>query len=113
MKNKGRTSLTLAAVALATVGLTGCGGIEGRIGDYDRVSVWEKADPKGQQPIASLTIQTPVTVECYVPGKVDAQGMGYGGSYKVSYDGGSGYIDDSTSIMSDGGEVSPERVPEC
>jgi hypothetical protein len=29
------------------------------------------------------------------------------------YDGGSGYIDESTSIMSDDGLLSPDRVPGC
>jgi hypothetical protein len=54
-----------------------------------------------------------VTVECYAPGEVNAAGLGYVGSYKVSYDGGSGYIDEYTSIMSDDGLLSPDRVPEC
>ncbi|WP_328743390.1 hypothetical protein OG436_38665 [Streptomyces caniferus] len=105
--------VSVVAVGAAMAVLAGCGGIDGKIGDYDRVTVWPDADPRGQKPVADLTTLTPVTVECYTPGRVDATGFGYGGTYKVSYDGGSGYIDESTSIMSDGGEVSPSRVPKC
>ncbi|MFI9045564.1 hypothetical protein [Streptomyces sp. NPDC053427] len=105
--------VSVVATGLATALLTGCGGIDGKIGDYDKVTVWPNADPRGQQPVAELTTLTPVTVECYTPGEVNATGYGYGATYKISYDGGSGYIDESTSIMSDGGEVSPSRVPKC
>ncbi|MFG3114169.1 hypothetical protein ACGF4C_07215 [Streptomyces sp. NPDC048197] len=104
--------VSVAAAGLATAVLTGCG-VDGKIGNYDKVSVWPDADPRGQSPIADLTTLTPVTVECYTPGKTDATGFGYGATYKISYDGGSGYIDASTSIMSDGGAVSPDRVPNC
>ncbi|MFJ9417658.1 hypothetical protein ACIRPT_26315 [Streptomyces sp. NPDC101227] len=104
---------SVVAAGLATVVLAGCGGIDGKIGNYDTVTVWPAADPRGQQPVDKLTTLTPVTVECYTPGEVDATGFGYGATYKISYDGGSGYIDESTSIMSDGGEVSPSRVPKC
>ncbi|MFE7278324.1 hypothetical protein, partial [Streptomyces sp. NPDC057623] len=44
---------------------------------------------------------------------LNAADFGYVGSYKVSYDGGSGYIDESTSIMSDDGLLSCDRFPEC
>jgi hypothetical protein len=105
--------VSVAAAGLATAVLAGCGGVDGKIGNYGKVSVWPNADPRGQHPIADLTTLTPVTVECYTPGTVDATGFGYGATYKISYDGGSGYIDQSTSLMSDGGQVSPDRVPKC
>lgn len=112
---KKRVATTVAGVVLAVAALAGCdgGGLEGKIGDYDDVSVWPSADPRGQKTIDELTTLAPVTVECYTRGDVDASGYGYGGKYKISYDGGAGYIDESTSIMSEKGEVSPDMVPEC
>ncbi|UKY54587.1 hypothetical protein [Streptomyces inhibens] len=112
MKLNRRVALPVGAVVFAVAALAGCG-VEGKIGNYGNVSVWPSADPRGQAPVGKLTTLMTVTVECHVPGKVDAKGFGYGGSYKVSYDGGSGYIDDSTEIMSDDGVVSPDRVSEC
>ncbi|MBO8186851.1 hypothetical protein [Streptomyces spirodelae] len=108
-----RVVVSLAAAGLSTAVLTGCGDVEGKIGNYDDVTVWPAADPRGRQPVGRLTTLTPVTVECYTPGETDASGYGYGATYKVSYDGGSGYVAASTSIISDDGEVSPDRVPEC
>ncbi|MEU4843837.1 hypothetical protein [Streptomyces gilvosporeus] len=93
---------SVAGVALGVAVLAGCGGLDGKIGNYDKVTVWPSENTVGQQPTAELTTLAPVTVECYT-----------GGMYKISYDGGSGYIDASTSIMSDKGEVSPSMVSGC
>ncbi|WP_197091877.1 hypothetical protein [Streptacidiphilus albus] len=102
-----------SAAALLLLSACGADGLAGKIEDYDSVSVWPSADPVGQQPTGELTTLAPVTVECYAAGQVDSNGMGYGASYKISYDGGSGYIDAGTSILSDKGEVSPGMVPAC
>ncbi|MFE2601063.1 hypothetical protein ACFXCZ_32000 [Streptomyces sp. NPDC059396] len=110
-----KTTIATAAAPLLVVLLAGCGtsGLDGKIGNYDNVSVWPSADARGSQPIGELTTLAPVTVECYTPGQVDANGMGYGATYKISYDGGEGYIDAGTSVMSDKGEVAPGMVPQC
>ncbi|MFJ6749320.1 MULTISPECIES: hypothetical protein [unclassified Streptomyces] len=112
MKRKRRAALSVGAVVFATVALAGCG-IEGRIGNYDSVTVWPSADPRGRAPVGKLTTLTTVTVECHEAADVDANGYGFGGSYQVSYDGGSGYIDDNTEIMSDDGALTPDRVAAC
>lgn len=105
--------VSVGGAVLALLTLSGCGGIDGKIANYDSVAVWPNANPIGSQPEQQLTTLTPITVDCYEPGKTDASGYGYGATYKISYDGGSGYIDASTSIMSDDGEVTPEMVSEC
>ena len=111
----GRAVVTTMVGAAVALSLTACGadGLSGKIGNYDSVSVWPSADPRGTQPIGTVTTMAPVTVECYTAGQTDANGMGYGATYKISYDGGEGYIDASTSIMSDKGEVSPSMVSAC
>ena len=115
MSSRKRTAASAVSVVLAAAVLAGCGGagLEGKIANYDEVTVWPSADPKGQEPVDELTTLAPVTVQCYTPGEADASGYGYGATYKISYKGGSGYIDASTSILSDEGEVSPYMVPTC
>ena len=103
----------LAAVAgwVMVTTLAGCGGVDGKIMNEDDVPVYSQ--PQGnaasgvdQQETSKLTVLTPVTVECHL----SVNGFGF---YKVSFDGGSGYINDSTSILSDGGELSPDKVSGC
>ncbi|MGY1437908.1 hypothetical protein [Streptomyces reniochalinae] len=81
--------------------------------DYDDVSVWSSADPRGRQPIGTLTTLSKVTVKCVERGRADANGMGYGDTYKIDFEGGTGYIDANTSILTDDGELSPNSVDEC
>ncbi|NSC25559.1 hypothetical protein FM076_32170 [Streptomyces albus subsp. chlorinus] len=107
-----RSTAAGVATVLSAVTLIGCG-TEGRIQDYDTVSVWPAADPRGRQPIGQLTTRSKVTVKCVSRGHVDANGMGYGDMYKIDFNDGDGYIDTSTSILTDDGELSPENVDEC
>ncbi|MGP3975936.1 hypothetical protein ACTWQF_18430 [Streptomyces sp. 8N114] len=107
-----RSAATGVATAISAVTLIGCG-IEGTIQDYDTVSVWPSADPRGRQPIGQLTTQSKVTVKCITRGHVDANGMGYGDTYKIDFKGGEGYIDTSTSILTDDGVLAPGNVDEC
>ncbi|CAM3513951.1 hypothetical protein [Stackebrandtia soli] len=100
---------TLAAVAAAMT-LSGCG-VDGAIADYGTVSVWEEPDSGlDVTPIAELTTLNAVTVTCHVsPGPDEMTGY-----YKVTFDGGSGYIDDSTAILTDEGTaMRTDSVPEC
>ncbi|WP_405779504.1 hypothetical protein [Streptomyces sp. NBC_00859] len=77
------------------------------------MTVWPAADPRGREPIGELTTLQKVTVKCITRGQLDANGMGYGDTYKIDFKGGSGYIDTSTSIQTDDGELSPGDVDEC
>ncbi|WP_369199584.1 hypothetical protein [Streptomyces sp. PU-14G] len=107
-----RLAATALVTAISAVTLAGCG-TKGKIMDYDDVTVWSSADPRGRKPIGTLTTLSKVTVKCVKRGQVDANGMGYGDTYKIDFDGGAGYIDTNTSILTDDGELSPNNVDEC
>ncbi|MGP3989242.1 hypothetical protein [Streptomyces sp. 3N207] len=107
-----RSVAACAVTAISAVTLIGCG-IEGTIQDYDTVSVWPAADPRGRQPIGQLTTQSKVKVKCISRGHVDVNGMGYGDTYKIDFNGGDGYIDTNTSILTDDGVLAPGDVDEC
>ncbi|MEU7074094.1 hypothetical protein AB0B30_31745 [Streptomyces narbonensis] len=112
MGSNKRLATTAAVTAILAVTLVGCG-TEGTIQDYDNVTVWPAADPRGREPIDTLTTLQNVTVKCITRGQVDANGMGYGDTYKIDFKGGSGYIDTSTTILTDDGVLSPDKVDEC
>jgi hypothetical protein len=97
------------AVALAAA-LAGCG-VDGTIADYDDVTVYSEptANAVGgvdQDEVGTLTTMASLTVECHL----SVNGFGF---YRISYHDGSGYIDDSTSILGEDGELSVDQVPDC
>jgi hypothetical protein len=98
-----RIAPALCCTALCGLALTACGddGLKGTVEDYDTVTVWSDPGPGGRQ-TGELTTLAPLTVSCYEDGW-----------FKISYDGGSGYIDSGTSILSKKGEVAPGMVPTC
>ncbi|MEU6480604.1 SH3 domain-containing protein [Streptomyces sp. NPDC047017] len=98
-----RSAPAVACALLCGLTLAGCGddGLDGKIADYDTVTVWSGGGTSAHE-VGELTVLAPVTVKCHTDGW-----------YKVSYDGGSGWIDSSTSIISKKGEVAPHMVPEC
>ncbi|WP_245191937.1 hypothetical protein [Amycolatopsis azurea] len=105
-----RKTLKLTVVAASALVLCACG-VEGKVGDYGDTTVYSEPKPNANggvshDPVGTLTTLSKVTVSCHE--KVN--GFGF---YKISYSGGSGYIDDSTSIMSDDGELRPAKVPKC
>ena len=99
----------MLAVALAAV-LAGCG-VEGKIADYDDVTVYSEptANAVGgvdHDEVGTLTTMASLTVECHL----SVNGFGF---YRISCNDGSGYIDDSTSILGEDGEMSVDQVPDC
>jgi hypothetical protein len=86
-------------VVLAGAALGGCG-VEGKVTDYGEVTVW--SEPGSMERVGTLTTMAPVTVDCFTDGY-----------FKISYDGGSGYVDTGTEILSDEGVVNSSMVPEC
>ncbi|MEU5834656.1 hypothetical protein ABZ820_13425 [Streptomyces diacarni] len=112
MGSNKRLAVSALVTAVSAVTLVGCG-TEGKIMDYDDVSVWPSADSRGRQPIGTLTTLSKVTVKCIERGQRDANGMGYADAYKIEFEGGTGYIDTHTSILTDDGELSPNNVDEC
>lgn len=96
---------TAFVVLLAAGALTACG-VQGAVADYGDTRVED--EPGGRQ-IATLTTMNEVTVQCHLP----AGPNDYSGYYKVSFDGGSGYIDDTTEILTDGTALRHDSVPEC
>ena len=105
-----RIALSTLVAVTAAVTLSGCG-VDGAIADYDPVSVWEEPySGLDVAPIAELTTLNAVTVTCHVPpGPDDVTGY-----YKVTFDGGSGYIADDTGILTDEGTaMRTDSVPEC
>ncbi|MFD3537769.1 hypothetical protein [Streptomyces sp. NPDC058664] len=112
MGSNKRLVTTAVGTAILAVTLVGCG-TEGTVQDYDDVTVWPAADPRGREPIGELTTLQKVTVKCITRGQVDANGMGYGDTYKIDFEGGSGYIDTNTTILTEDGELSPDNVDEC
>uniref|UniRef100_UPI0018923CDB hypothetical protein n=1 Tax=Catenulispora rubra TaxID=280293 RepID=UPI0018923CDB len=85
-------------------------GLKGKIENFDNVTVWPSADPRSvpQSQLASLpyrTTQAPVMIICFTPGHTDTNGMGYGDTYKIKYDGGSGYTDAQTDVLIDKGAL--------
>ncbi|MFF8593195.1 hypothetical protein ACF061_17510 [Streptomyces sp. NPDC015220] len=103
MKTAGRSAAAVSCAVLCGLVLAGCGndGLKGTIQNYDDVSVWS-GPGMGQRVVGELTTLAPVTVKCYADH-----------SFKISYDGGSGWIDADTSILSKKGEVAPGMVPKC
>ncbi|OXM56033.1 hypothetical protein CFP71_15365 [Amycolatopsis thailandensis] len=97
-------------VTASALVLCACG-VDGKIGDYGDTTVYSEPKPNANggvshDPVGKLTTLSKVTVTCHET----VNGFGF---YKISYSGGSGYVDDSTSIMSDDGEVRPAKVPKC
>ncbi|MEU6282495.1 SH3 domain-containing protein [Streptomyces sp. NPDC047028] len=103
MRAPRRIAPALCCALLCGLALTACGddGLKGTIEDFDTVTVWS-GPGQGARPTGELTTQAPLTIACYDDGW-----------FKVSYDGGSGYIDADTSILSKKGEVAPSMVPTC